>query len=251
MVRISGLELQYIPFIGRWNNPLILSIDPNFLGHSSIPSEGGCYSHPIWLQGHSCLQLINKPTNPKSNPQLRGQQIKPQSCATIPTSPTTPKHTQPTPNPTIPHQTCHFSRRTPKGCGRTSLKTRRPFQEDVSFWWEAPRWSHGTLKRGLTWKTRHELNHLLDSIKDLAPVFLVGEKSKTSRDATRGWRWWFIFHSYGCMESLLISRCVELVGRGKLWWPGGRYQEWLWNLIPTPSRSVSSSGKYRRFICHT
>ena len=127
MVRISGLELQYIPFIGRWNNPLILSIDPNFLGHSSIPSEGGCYSHPIWLQGHSCLQLINKPTNPKSNPQLRGQQIKPQSCATIPTSPTTPKHTQPTPNPTIPHQTCHFSRRTPKGCGRL------PWRRNVLF----------------------------------------------------------------------------------------------------------------------
>ena len=28
-VRISGLQSQYTPFISRWNNPLILTIDPN------------------------------------------------------------------------------------------------------------------------------------------------------------------------------------------------------------------------------
>ena len=32
---VSGLEPQCTLFIGRWNNPLILTMDPYFLGHPS------------------------------------------------------------------------------------------------------------------------------------------------------------------------------------------------------------------------
>ena len=46
-VRISGLSTQYTPFISRWNNPLILTIDPNFLGHPNpnTPNFQPCPGH--------------------------------------------------------------------------------------------------------------------------------------------------------------------------------------------------------------
>ena len=37
---ISRLQPQYTPFISRWNNPLILTIDPNFLSGTSVCTVG-------------------------------------------------------------------------------------------------------------------------------------------------------------------------------------------------------------------
>ena len=54
--RISGLQPQYIPFISRRNNPYLLTLDPNFVGHPS-----GLYfcQEVVWDKNYMFQKLTN------------------------------------------------------------------------------------------------------------------------------------------------------------------------------------------------
>ena len=75
---VSGLEPQYTPFISMWNNPLILTIDPNFLpGTSKYPRRLSVVDISQ-IAGQLVNQLWSKnlTLNVKLRPSLQKKQLK-------------------------------------------------------------------------------------------------------------------------------------------------------------------------------